>query len=248
MEFNLKRMLKALLLSTSEPLAIKDVQGVITRFHEAARLAEEKSERAEDDAVLTNGQRVMRALIDQVPSLVTATQIRDAMESIAADLESAGEPFRLSHGAAGYRLTVIPEYSPWVRLLREEPRPQQLGPATLETLAIVAYRQPVTRAEMEAIRGVAVDGPINRLIDRDLVQVTGRAELPGRPLQYGTTERFLEFAGARSLDELPASDVLSPGRLDSWLDDALRPRRELVDHDMGLADEVPEPSEAATNP
>jgi segregation and condensation protein B len=93
----------------------------------------------------------------------------------------------------------------------------KLSQSSLETLAVVAYRQPVTRSEIEAVRGVSADAGIAKLLERELIAVTGRAELPGRPIQYGTTQRFLEFVGIKSLDELPASDVLSSHQIDAWL-------------------------------
>jgi segregation and condensation protein B len=113
----------------------------------------------------------------------------------------------------------------------------KLSPAALETMAIVAYRQPVTRAEIEAIRGVSADGPLNRLIELELVQVTGRAELPGRPIQYGTTDQFLEFSGIKELDELPASDVLSNHEIDDWMRQSEAPAEAISDQDVGLAEE-----------
>ena len=118
----------------------------------------------------------------------------------------------------------------------------KLSPAALETLAIVAYRQPVTRAELEAIRGVSADSALNRLIEHELVQVIGRAELPGRPIQYGTTDAFLEFTGIKELDQLPASDVLSHHQIDDWMRDSESPRPEPTDADVGLANE-PNPDE-----
>jgi segregation and condensation protein B len=81
----------------------------------------------------------------------------------------------------------------------------------------VAYRQPVTRAEIESVRGVSAEAGISKLLERELITVVGRAELPGRPIQYGTTDRFLELVGVKSIDELPASDVLSSRQIDDWL-------------------------------
>ena len=120
-------------------------------------------------------------------------------------------------GASGFRLATQPRFARWIRLLREEPPPAKLSQSSVETLAVVAYRQPVTRAEIESVRGVSADAGISKLLERELITVVGRAELPGRPLQYGTTERFLEFVGVKSLDELPASDVLSSRQIDEWL-------------------------------
>lgn len=241
MEFDLKKTLLALLHSTSEPLSVKDVQAVITRYHEQAeQLLEEQDEEAASpgERPESDGQKLMRDLLNQVPSLLTSSQIRDAMDAIREDLQESEAVFRLAEGPNGYRLTVSHRYAEWVRLLRDEPRPQRLSPAAMETLAIVAYRQPVTRSEIEAIRGVSSDSALNRLLERELVYVVGRADLPGRPLQYGTTDAFLEFCGLRSLEELPASDVLSPNQITEWIRSATMPEEEISDKDMGLAEET----------
>jgi segregation and condensation protein B len=118
----------------------------------------------------------------------------------------------------------------------------KLSPAALETMSIIAYRQPVTRAEMEAIRGVSIDSALHKLLELELVHVTGRAELPGRPIQYGTTDKFLEFTGIKELDELPASDVLSNHQIDDWMRQSDEPEEEISDEDVGLSKE-PNPDE-----
>ncbi len=239
MQFNLQKILKALLFSTSEPLSIKDVQAVITRYHEKSSRSEvsggDVSKRMKEPLSEENGQGLLKTLIDQVPSLLTSTQIRDAMEAITNELIEQKEVFRIVQGPKGYRLAIQPEYSGWVRLFREEPRPLKLSPASMETLAIVAYRQPITRAEIESIRGVSSDSSLNTLLEHELIIITGRAELPGRPLQYSSTDKFLELCGIRSVEELPASDVLSPNQLSEWIREASESSRELQDTDMGLA-------------
>lgn len=234
--FDLKRILKALLFSTSEPLSIKDVQAVITRYHHQREeeRAEAVAEDGADAAAVEDGQGLMADLLDQVPTLLTSTQVRDAMADIASELEDTQQPYRVQEGPNGYRLIVAPDLADWVRLLRDEPRPQRLSPAQMETLAIVAYRQPVTRAELEAVRGVSSDSALNRLIERELVLVLGRAELPGRPLQYGTTARFLEFCGLRGIEELPASDVLSPQQLTEWIRQATQGEEAVGNREVGL--------------
>jgi len=237
MAFNLKKILRALLLSTSDPLSIRDIQAVITRYHqqaeddpEAARTVAAAGSRAPFEPA----QGELDDIMEQAPTLLTATQIRDAMDGIAADLIEKREVYRVVQGPAGYRITTAPDYADWVRLLRNEARPMRLSQAAMETLAIVAYRQPVTRAELEAIRGVSADGAINRLLEHDLVVVTGRADLPGRPIQYGTTEKFLEFVGVQSIEELPASDVLSPSQISDWIRQATQGEHEISDQDVGL--------------
>ncbi|HEX3730167.1 MAG TPA: SMC-Scp complex subunit ScpB, partial [Opitutaceae bacterium] len=177
-------------------------------------------------------------LYRDVPMLVTAAQIREAMELIALELRAADDGLVLVEGASGWRLSTHPRFARWVRILRQEPTPARLSPSSLETLAVVAYRQPVTRTEIEAVRGVSAEAGLARLMERELVVITGRADLPGRPLQYGTTEKFLEFLGVRSLDELPASDVLSTRQIDAWLQEAALPRQ-LGDASVGLEEELP---------
>ena len=241
MQFNLQRILKALLFSTSDPITIRDIQAVFTRYHadvdtepEANASESNTSEHPESSVVTAeDGQGLIGAIIDQVPSLLTATQIREAMEAIAHDLEDSNEVYRLTQSASGYRLTTAPELSEWVRLLRDDPKPIRFSRAVMETLSIIAYRQPVTRAEMEAIRGVSVDGSIQRLLEFELVYVASRADLPGRPLQYATTEKFLDFIGVRTLEELPASDVLSPSQISEWIRQANQ-QEPITESDVGL--------------
>lgn len=168
-----------------------------------------------------------------VPSLVTTVQIREAIEVISLELQAADSEIVLVEGHNGWRLASHPRFARWVRLLRNEPPPVKLSPSSLETLAVIAYRQPVTRAEIEQIRGVSADAGLAKLLERDLVYIVGRADLPGRPIQYGTTETFLEFTGIKSIDELPSSDVLSPRQIETWLQTSNTPRA-ASDADMGL--------------
>ena len=175
-------------------------------------------------------------LYSEVPSLVTATQIREAMDQISAELRAADEGLVLVEGSSGYRLMTHPRFGRWLRILRQEPPPVKLSQSAIETLAVVAYRQPVTRSEIENIRGVSAEAGINKLLERELVYITGRADTPGRPLQYGTTDQFLEFIGIKALDEMPASDVLSSRQIDEWLKNSSSAHKP-TDTDMGLSDE-----------
>lgn len=267
MAFNLKKVLKALLLSSNQPLSIKDVQAAFTRFHDQATLpavvTEEASstepgagapaesavapdagseDRASMGAATVEAAEVIAEpvqdpeLYTDVPSLVTAAQIREAMDEISADLRNANDGLLLIEGNAGYRIVTHPSVARWVRILRQEPPPVKLSQSSIETLAVIAYRQPVTRTEIETIRGVSAEAGINKLLERDLIYVVGRADTPGRPTQFGTTEQFLEFVGAKSLDELPASDVLSSRQIDEWLKNSSNAHQP-NDTDMGLSDE-----------
>jgi segregation and condensation protein B len=252
MGFNLKKILRALLFSTSDPLTIKDIQAVVTRYHselENAKKALAKNAEQNDSIIQMppdpqldepRGENLVEQteiedIMSQVPTLLTATQIREAMEEIAGELEENGDVCRLLQSSSGFKLAISKDYADWVRLLRNDPRPQKLTRAALETLAIIAYRQPVTRAEIEAIRGVNADSAITRLTEKELIFISGRADLPGRPVQFSTTSNFLDFIGVNSIEELPASDVLSPNQISEWIRRASSPQ-EIKEKDVGLPD------------
>lgn len=252
MAFNLQKVLKSLLFASSGPLTVKDIQTVIARFHDqrstpaaaptpAAAAADgapasaDATEVADADLSFEGSDE----LYVDVPSLVTTTQIREAMDAIAAGLKERDEVYFLIEGAHGYRLVTNPKTARWVRVLRDEPPPIRLSQAAMETLAVIAYRQPATRAEIETIRGVSAEAGLTKLLERGLIQVVGRAELPGRPIQYGTTDDFLEFIGIKSLDEIPASDVLSNRQISDWLEQSMNPRQ-VSGRDVGLdSDKLP---------
>ncbi len=119
-----------------------------------------------------------------------------------------GRAFQLVEKAEGWQLATDPAYAHWVRQLFPAPKPARLTAPALETLAIIAYRQPIIRADVEAVRGVAIDGVLQNLMERGLVKIAGRAEVPGRPLLYETTQFFLDHFGLRNLDELPNAEEL----------------------------------------
>jgi segregation and condensation protein B len=135
-------------------------------------------------------------------------EVAAQLNLLRAEYEQTGRAFQLVEQVTGWTFATVPGSAQWVRQLYPETRPTRLSGPALETLAIIAYRQPVTRAEMEAVRGVAVDGVMQVLLDRGLVKIAGRAEQPGRPLLYETTEYFLEHFGLKAVEELPNSDEL----------------------------------------
>lgn len=206
----------------SESAAVAPVEGVESVEGAVSTTELPVSARAEDDEMYRD-----------VPTLVTTAQIREAFDTISLELQAADSELVLSENHNGWRLVTHSRYARWVRLLRNEPPPVRLTGSALETMAVIAYRQPVTRAEIEQIRGVSAEAGLNKLLERDLVYVVGRADQPGRPIQYGTTDAFLEFVGIKSLDELPSSDVLSPRQIDAWLQTSNDPRA-ASDADMGL--------------
>ena len=139
-------------------------------------------------------------------------QVSAALEEIRVDLESNRRGMRLVEVAGGFQLRTAKENADWVKKLLGG-RPARMSRATLETLAIIAYRQPVTKAEIESIRGVDVDGVINTLLERNLVRAVGRKDVPGRPFLFGTTPEFLQLFNLKDLTELPVLKATDEIRL-----------------------------------
>lgn len=135
------------------------------------------------------------------PDGVEPDRVRDALEKLRT--RCAGRGVELREVAGGYQLRTRPELAPWLARI-EAPRAVRFSRPALETLAIVAYRQPVTRAELEEVRGVDCGGVLKSLLDRGLARILGKKDVPGRPLLYGTTRKFLEAFGLSSLGELPS--------------------------------------------
>ncbi len=182
----LKFILEAILFSSQKPLSSKELRDLL-----AATAAQ-----SEEEAV-----KAFKKTKDE--------DLIAALEELAREHEAGQRTFRLACIAGAWQFVSQPEYAPWIKtLVGEKTRPPRLSQPALETLAIVAYRQPLTRAEIEQIRGVAVDGVMQTLAERGLVEQTGRAEVIGRPALYGTTALFLEYFGLPSLDQLPAADEL----------------------------------------
>jgi segregation and condensation protein B len=183
----LKFILESLLFSAQKPLSVKELRDLLATAADAeeADLAVKALKKTKDDDVIA------------------------ALEALAKDHEAAGRSYRLACVAGAWQFVTQPEYAPWLRaLVGVKARPSRLSQAALETLAIIAYRQPVTRAEVEQVRGVNVDGTMQTLLERGLVEQSGRAEVVGRPALYSSTPAFLEYLGLRNLEDLPAADEL----------------------------------------
>lgn len=147
---------------------------------------------------------------DWVTPLLTVDeiQIRGAIDTLVAHYDRDGRAFTIVERTHGWRLCAKAEYAEWCRALYPGKKIQRLSQPALETLAIIAYRQPITKAGVEAVRGVSVDAMMQQLVDRGMVKIEGRADLPGRPLLYGTTDAFLDHFGVKNLDELPNASEL----------------------------------------
>src|SRR5213083_226426 len=179
----LTKIIEALLFSAQKPLSIREMTAAIRG--------------AEDDESGSNEfTRVKEA------------EVAAALEQLKIEYIEQGRAFQITEKAEGWQLATDAAFARWVRQLFPAPKPARLTAPALETLAIIAYRQPITRADVEAVRGVNIDGVLQTLMERGLVKIAGRAEIPGRPLLYETTQFFLDHFGLRSLEELPNVEEL----------------------------------------
>jgi len=144
----------------------------------------------------------------KLAGLADGTKARTLVRTLNRQYDAEGSAFRVEEVAGGFQLMTRSKFAPWLRRLHSTPVEVRLSAPAMETLAVVAYRQPVLRAEIEAIRGVQSGEVLRQLIERDLVRIVGRSDNLGRPFLYGTTRQFLQVFGLRHLDELPESDTL----------------------------------------
>ena len=180
------QVLEAILFASPRPLAAKEIVGLL------------KSAASDDSE---NGDCAVLAALRE-------GEVHVALMALKDRLATEGRGMLLEETASGWQLVSAVQFGAWVRQLFPGDRPARLSPAALETLAIVAYRQPIARSEIEAVRGVAVDGIMQTLLERGLVKIAGRSEVPGRPLLYGTTQYFLDHFGLRDVIELPNATEL----------------------------------------
>jgi segregation and condensation protein B len=196
---SLIRVIEALLFSAQKPLSIREITMA--------------TKGAEDDLAGAGPNEFAR---------VTEAEIAAAIEQLKIEYIQQQRAFQIIEKAEGWQIATGPAFARWVRQLFPAPKPARLSAPALETLAIIAYRQPITRADVEAVRGVNIDGVVQTLMERGLVKIGGRAEIPGRPLLYETTQFFLDHFGLRTLDELPNVEELRTRHLPV----APRPARE----------------------
>lgn len=159
--------------------------------------------------------------IDKIKSILEIPDrkdIRKALTFLGEEYESGGRGFFLAEVAGGFQLRTHPEYREWVRRLKET-RPARLSRQAMETLAIIAYKQPVLRSDLEHLRGVDCGGTLRTLMERKLIRVLGRKDLPGRPLIYGTTKQFLAIFDLKDLNDLPSLKELKDLG-ESWPNDS----------------------------
>jgi segregation and condensation protein B len=162
-----------------------------------------------------NIKAVIEALLFASEKPLTLEQIKNVLESLdtgeirrllsemQAEYETANRGIRIIEVAEGFRMSTAATLAPFLKKLYKQRRVERLSRQALETLAIIAYKQPVTKLEIESIRNVGVDGVMQGLLEKDIIRVAGRKKAPGRPKVYGTTRQFLEYFGLKSLEDLP---------------------------------------------
>ena len=224
----LSRIVEALLFATQEPLSVTDIGRAI---RETAREVKEAAKEAGTEP--DEEKASMEGVKDE--------DIQAALESLVAHYAEDGRSFTIVERSSGWRLCALGEYGEWCRALYPGRKPSRLSGPALETLAIIAYRQPITKSAIEAVRGVSVDAMVQQLLDRNLLKIDGRADLPGRPLLYSTTDLFLDHFGIRHLDDLPNAAELRRVKLPTAEEAAAAPAPE-----GAASEEAPAKAEAAT--
>lgn len=197
----LSTILESLLIASQEPLSSEEMARLVR-----ARVAE-----AEDVLIRETDEGASPApLADWLTALsqTTPEQVAEAVAELNRHYEQSQRAFMILERPTGWKVYTRSDFGDFVRHLFPGRKPERLSGPAMETLAIVAYRQPITKAAIEAVRGVSCDGMIQKLLDRDLVRIGGRADLPGRPLLYQTTDLFFEHFGINSIDDLPNASEL----------------------------------------
>lgn len=202
----LSAIVEALLIASQNPLPSEEI----------ARLVRARAAEAEDVKVReTDEGKVTPALPEWLVALAATTpeNVASAIAELNHSYEQSHRAFTIIERPKGWKVFTRMEFGEFVRQLFPGRKPERMSGPAMETLAIIAYRQPITKAAIEAVRGVACDGMIQKLLDRDLIRIGGRAELPGRPLLYETTDLFFEHFGIRSIDDLPNASELRKVKL-----------------------------------
>src|SRR3989442_5718072 len=212
----------------------------LTRIIEALLFSAPKTLSIREIAVAVKGAGAEDELSPNEFARATEAEIAAALEQLKIEYVQEQHAFEITEKAEGWQLVTDPVFVRWVRQLFPAPKPARLTAPALETLAIIAYRQPIIRADVEAVRGVSIDGVLLTLMERGLVKIVGRAQIPGRPLLYETTQFFLDHFGLRDLDELPNVEELRK----RYLPVSARSQAAVA----GAADARPESKESAVSP
>lgn len=235
----LSAILESLLIASQEPLSSEEMARLVR-----ARVAE-----AEDVVIReTDEGKSPDPMPDWLTALAKTTpdEAAEAVSALNKHYEETDRAFTILERPKGWKVYTRNDFGEFVRHLFPGRKPERLSGPAMETLAIVAYRQPITKAAIEAVRGVSCDGMIQKLLDRDLVRIGGRAELPGRPLLYQTTELFFEHFGINSIDDLPNASELRRVKLPEPTEDT--PKEEAPEKQLALSANEGTPAAAAADP
>ena len=175
---NIKSIIEAIIFASDTPLSLKQIKDIVNEPNKK---------------LSSNGET----------SKITEEEIKNFIDELNQEYAERGSAFRIIEIAEGYQFATLPEFAKWIGKLFKEKSKKKLSQPALETLAIIAYKQPISKPEIEAIRGVNVDHIIKTLLEKRLITIVGRAETIGRPLLYGTTKEFLKYFGLKDLSELP---------------------------------------------
>jgi len=187
-----------------DALKSKVASGIAEETVEEAIVFDEKSGKRVIEALLfVSAKSLSASELSRMLKPLTPSQIVKLINELKEEYVRDERSFRINEIAGGYEISTLPQHGVWIAKLEKEKKSRQASLAALETLSILAYKQPVTRVEIEEIRGVDVSGVIATLLERGFIKIIGRKEVAGRPLLYGTTELFLEHFGLKSLNDLP---------------------------------------------
>lgn len=222
---DLPAIIEAILVASEEPLSSAElarlVRARVAEAEEALQVDLEesakknKSKDGSSESEESSEPDIPKTLPVWLSELAptSTNQVITAIAELNQSYLSNGRSFSIIERAKGWKIFTNPEYADFVRQLFPGQKPQRLSGPAMETLAIIAYRQPITKAAMEAVRGVSCDGMLQKLLDRELICIGGRAELPGRPLLYETTGLFFEYFGIKNVNDLPNSAELRAAKL-----------------------------------
>ncbi len=189
----------------------------------------EEAKRVIEALLFISDKPVSIDTLKEVLKDIEPTEVRSVIEELNSEYAKSARSFSIKEIAGGFQILTDPVYSKWISALYKKAPDRLTGPS-LETLAIIAYKQPITRSDIEAIRGVNVDGVLRTLEERSLIRTRGRVDAPGRPILYGTTTEFLQHFGLKSLEELPKLKEFKESDLDFVREEA---KHEVVDTESG---------------
>jgi len=214
----LPSIIESLLIATEEPLKTNKLAELIRGF-----VADEREALEADKQSLPEDYLALEA--------TSSSEIEAAIEALNQSYKETGRSFRIRPRKKGWQIYTEPEFAPFIDQLNPDSKPKRLSATALETLAIIAYRQPITKASIEAVRGVSADSMVQKLVELELIRPAGKADLPGKPMLFETTDQFFDHFGIDSIDELPNAAELKAVQLPAPAKDTLseQPEPETTD-------------------